>query len=76
MENQKSIAERYLEWANSYSLAHFGTEDPRIISFINSLYEYANWLEEYSKNPPKGIINVWSNPVSCFPGADAIGNPC
>ena len=65
------LIKRYREWAWSYALAHAGTEDERIISFIDSLHEYADHLEKLSKNPPKGIINAWSNPVSNFPSRDA-----
>ena len=62
------LVKRYREWAWAYALAHAGTEDHRIINYIDSLHEYADHLEKLNKAKPKGIINVWSNPISCFPG--------
>lgn len=57
------LSEKYREWALSFELAHYGTEDERILSFINSLWRYADFLEI----PKDGAVYSYSDYLSAHP---------
>lgn len=45
----KELADRYREWAICYSIVNYGDDKEHIRSFIDSLWDYAEFLDNIPK---------------------------